>query len=81
MMKVISAVSLKRILAMITVVVTTVLFASACDSNVADSDVYKIGICQLVQHESLDSATNGFQDALNITFISHYVLFGKKENM
>ena len=27
-------------------------------------DVYNIGICQLVQHEALDAATEGFQDAL-----------------
>lgn len=26
--------------------------------------VYKIGLCQLVQHEALDKATEGFQDAL-----------------
>ncbi len=28
------------------------------------SDTYKIGICQLVQHEALDAATKGFKDAL-----------------
>ena len=28
------------------------------------SDVYNIGICQLVQHEALDAATKGFKDAL-----------------
>ena len=30
----------------------------------ADGQTYKIGICQLVQHEALDAATKGFQDAL-----------------
>ena len=29
-----------------------------------DGKVYNIGICQLVQHEALDAATQGFQDAL-----------------
>ena len=30
-----------------------------------DSDAsYTIGICQLVQHEALDTATQGFKDAL-----------------
>lgn len=30
----------------------------------ADGTVYKIGICQLVQHDALDVATQGFKDAL-----------------
>ena len=29
-----------------------------------DGTVYQIGICQLVQHEALDAATQGFKDAL-----------------
>lgn len=29
-----------------------------------DGTVYNIGICQLVQHEALDAATQGFKDAL-----------------
>ena len=29
-----------------------------------DGQTYKIGICQLVQHEALDAANQGFQDAL-----------------
>ena len=30
----------------------------------ADGQTYTIGICQLVQHDALDAATQGFQDAL-----------------
>lgn len=30
----------------------------------ADTATYHVGICQLVQHEALDAATQGFQDAL-----------------
>ena len=30
----------------------------------ADDKTYNIGICQLVQHEALDAATKGFEDAL-----------------
>lgn len=30
----------------------------------AEGTVYSIGICQLVQHEALDAATQGFKDAL-----------------
>ena len=31
----------------------------------AEGEVYTVGICQLVQHEALDAATQGFIDALN----------------
>ena len=31
----------------------------------AEGTVYKVGICQLVQHVALDAATEGFMDALN----------------
>ena len=36
--------------------------ASAAEST--DGKVYNIGICQLVQHDALDAATQGFKDAL-----------------
>ena len=41
--------------------------ASASDASAApagDGQTYQIGICQLVQHEALDAANKGFQDAL-----------------
>lgn len=52
---------------------------SGCGSSKDDGDsaaeTYTIGICQLVQHEALDAATQGFEDALteklgegNVTF-------------
>ena len=31
----------------------------------SDAQQYDVGICQLVQHDALDAATNGFMDALN----------------
>lgn len=37
---------------------------SAEDTAQAQSKVYKVGICQLVQHDALDAATEGFQQAL-----------------
>ena len=41
---------------------------AAADSESADTaddgKVYTVGICQLVQHEALDAATQGFKDAL-----------------
>ena len=32
--------------------------------NMASGDTYTVGICQLVQHDALDAATQGFKDAL-----------------
>lgn len=51
--------------------------APESDASVADNGLYTIGICQLVQHEAHDDATQGFMDALNetlpnqVTFTSH----------
>ena len=38
--------------------------ADASAAPAADGQTYKIGICQLVQHDALDAANQGFQDAL-----------------
>ena len=66
--------SLKRTIAVILAALTLSLCFAGCSGNNAQSDtesskadsskVYNIGICQLVQHEALDAATQGFQDAL-----------------
>ena len=37
---------------------------SSEEKQTGDGTVYNIGICQLVQHEALDAATQGFKDAL-----------------
>ncbi len=37
----------------------------ATEEPAADAQQYVVGICQLVQHDALDAATNGFMDALN----------------
>jgi len=53
----------KRIIALITVCIllfSTVFSLASCEKN----DVYTIGICQLVTHDALDAATNGFKDAV-----------------
>lgn len=34
------------------------------ETDSADGETYTVGICQLVQHEALDAATQGFKDAL-----------------
>lgn len=46
----------------------------------ADSDavVYNVGICQLVQHEALDQATQGFKDALVATLGEDKVKFDEQ---
>lgn len=36
----------------------------AAEDTAADGTVYHVGICQLVQHDALDAATQGFKDAL-----------------
>ena len=38
--------------------------AQATQSQASGDKVYKIGICQLVQHQALDAATKGFKEAL-----------------
>lgn len=55
-----------RKLAAILLVLTMVLSLASCgeSSTTKTGDTYKIGICQLVQHEALDAATQGFKDAL-----------------
>lgn len=61
-----------KILALVTVVAMLVCCFASCgqtnsetNTTKADSDkVYKVGICQLVQHEALDAATKGFKEAL-----------------
>lgn len=64
----------KKVLKIATVVMSIVLigaFAAACGQDNSKgsgsstaSGKYTVGICQLVQHEALDAATQGFKDAL-----------------
>lgn len=46
----------------VTLVITMIAILTGCQGN--ESKVYNIGICQLVQHEALDAATDGFKKAL-----------------
>lgn len=52
---------MKRILVLL---MTAVMAVSLCACGDKKDDVYTVGICQLVQHDALDAATNGFKDAL-----------------
>lgn len=38
--------------------------SEAASSEAASGETYNVGICQLVQHDALDAATQGFKDAL-----------------
>lgn len=49
----------------VSVLTATALVASLTGCSTGGSSAtYKIGICQLVEHEALDAATKGFKDAL-----------------
>lgn len=52
----------KKIAAVAVAMAMTCAMTSCSDEKSADT--YTIGICQLVQHDALDSATKGFKDAL-----------------
>ena len=54
---------MKKILAI--VLALTMILALSATAFAAGEETYVVGICQLVPHEALDAATQGFQDALN----------------
>lgn len=66
---------MKKLAAIFTAVLMLFSF-TACSSKSSDA-TYTIGICQLVQHEALDAATQGFKDALTeklgdeVAFLEH----------
>ena len=57
----------KKVLSLIIACTTMIGALSGCGASASGStekDSYTVGICQLVQHPALDSATQGFKDAL-----------------
>ena len=48
---------------------------SAAEAATPSDDAFVVGICQLVQHEALDAATQGFKDALVKEFGEDGVVF------
>lgn len=60
--------NIKKISAMILASAMAVTALAGCTAkpanNASNGKTYKIGLCQLVQHDALDKATEGFQDAL-----------------
>ena len=66
----------KKIIAIILVTATVIACVFSLASCGKKQEKFTVGICQLVRHEALDSATQGFKDALlkalgeeNVTFI------------
>ena len=54
---------MKKVLAIV-LAAMMLLSMTACSAAAKKDDTYVGGICQLVQHDALDAATKGFQDAL-----------------
>ncbi len=69
---------IKRIITAVVVLVmlcTTMFSFTSCETN---SDAYTVGICQLVQHDALDAATQGFKDALVAKLGEDKVIFDEQ---
>ncbi|MDE6386139.1 MAG: ABC transporter substrate-binding protein [Eubacterium sp.] len=67
--------SIKKIIAICLAVITVAVCFAACSGNGAKT--YKVGICQIREHDALNAATEGFKKALedklgadNVTFDS-----------
>ena len=54
----------KRVLALVLAAATISTLGVSAISVSAEEQTYTVGICQLVQHDALDAATQGFKDAL-----------------
>ena len=48
--------------------------APAASEAAPEAKTFKVGICQLVQHDALDAATKGFRDALEAEFGENVVI-------
>ena len=57
---------MKKLIALLLALVLVVglVACGSADSGSNPDAAYTIGVCQLVQHEALDAATQGFVDAL-----------------
>lgn len=58
---------MKKLIALVLGIALLVCCVAGCGSNNADTnekDKFVIGICQIVKHEALDAATNGFKAAV-----------------
>jgi putative ABC transport system substrate-binding protein len=54
--------TMKKLLSILLAVAMLLVVLAGCSGNKTDS--YVVGICQLMEHDALDQATQGFKDAL-----------------
>ncbi len=70
---------MKKKFAVILSVVMAVLMIGSMTAMAGEEDkVYTVGICQLVQHNALDAATQGFRDALVEELGEDHVIFDEQ---
>lgn len=69
---------MKKIMALIlaTVLIASALVFTGCTGQ--ENKVYNIGICQLVTHDALDAATQGFKDAVEEGLGKDNVVFNEQ---
>lgn len=54
----------KKLIALFTATAMTASLTGCGNATDSDKKAFQVGICQLVEHEALDAATEGFQDTL-----------------
>lgn len=59
---------MKKILLFVLALALLLSLGACAAKPAAEEKTYNVGICQIVQHPALDSATQGFMDALNAAF-------------
>jgi len=69
----------KSITAVLSILTAVLLMGSmTAFAGEAEDTVYNVGICQLVQHNALDAATQGFMDALTEELGEDHVVFDEQ---
>ena len=69
---------MKKLLAILLAAI--MIFAMCGCGGTTNDGTYTVGICQLVQHPALDSATKGFMDALTAEFGDKVTFFNENAN-
>ena len=67
---------MRKFIALLLVLLVAIPFAGC------NKDTYKIGICQFIQHDALDAATEGFKQAvIDGLALATQILKEKREKM
>ena len=69
---------MKKVLSVLLVFALIASVLAGCAGSGASDKVYTVGICQLVTHEALDAATQGFKDALIEALGEEHVKFDEQ---